>query len=353
MLEDIKEIIELGTYAPSGDNSQPWRFVIDNNRVDIFIIPSKDHPILNVGSAGTYLSLGALLENMKLAASTRNLTSEIKILPETLSSPSAQITFTTGATTPDPLAQYIKARHTNRKSYKRIKLLDEHYQILESIEPSNSNIKIKIISDRISLKNLADASSAMEQIALETKELHHFFFKDIIWTKKESLAGKEGLYIKSLELPAPIELLFSIIKHWKFAKIFNLIGFSKIASLGNAQTYNNASAHIAISIKSDTPQDFIEAGRTTQKIWLSATKLGLAVQPVTGIFYLNRKLQREGTRGISISKRNLKRAEEADKQLAKELNLGKDFCAMFLRVGYDGIPSARSNRQKPTVIIEK
>ena len=31
MEQDLKEIINISIFAPSGDNSQPWRFKIKNN----------------------------------------------------------------------------------------------------------------------------------------------------------------------------------------------------------------------------------------------------------------------------------------------------------------------------------
>jgi len=30
MLEDIKKILDIAVWAPSGDNSQPWKFVVKN-----------------------------------------------------------------------------------------------------------------------------------------------------------------------------------------------------------------------------------------------------------------------------------------------------------------------------------
>ena len=58
----------------------------------------------------------------------------------------------------------------------------------------------------------------MERVALETPALHKLFFGGILWSREENNSGKGGLYIKTLEVPPPIRLLFRLLKHWSFYK---------------------------------------------------------------------------------------------------------------------------------------
>ena len=70
MEEDIKKILEISVNAPSGSNSQPWCFEVKNNKVNIIMLPEKDHPILNYHNRGTLIAIGALIENIIITASS-------------------------------------------------------------------------------------------------------------------------------------------------------------------------------------------------------------------------------------------------------------------------------------------
>ena len=69
MEETIKKIINYAVWAPSGDNSQPWKFSLKGNQVSIFNLPEKDNPFLNFEQKGSYIAHGSLLENMNIIAS--------------------------------------------------------------------------------------------------------------------------------------------------------------------------------------------------------------------------------------------------------------------------------------------
>jgi hypothetical protein len=64
MLPEIKEILELAVNAPSGHNSQPWRFVIQDNTIQIFNIPDKDKTLFNWKQKGSLTAHGTLIENI-------------------------------------------------------------------------------------------------------------------------------------------------------------------------------------------------------------------------------------------------------------------------------------------------
>ena len=45
--EDIKKILEYAIWAPSGDNSQPWRFEAENDQIRVFNVPERDTSLYN------------------------------------------------------------------------------------------------------------------------------------------------------------------------------------------------------------------------------------------------------------------------------------------------------------------
>ncbi|MGD8241945.1 MAG: ThiF family adenylyltransferase, partial [Desulfobacterales bacterium] len=62
-------ILQAAIRAPSGDNCQPWRFRVDQNRISLHLRPEVDRSLFNVDQYASLIACGAAVENMRLAAS--------------------------------------------------------------------------------------------------------------------------------------------------------------------------------------------------------------------------------------------------------------------------------------------
>ena len=67
MIEEIKEVINLGILAPSGENCQPWRFKIEGDILSVYLIPERDDSLYSWGQRASLLANGALIENLAIA----------------------------------------------------------------------------------------------------------------------------------------------------------------------------------------------------------------------------------------------------------------------------------------------
>lgn len=348
MQEYIKEIIDSAIWAPSGDNSQPWRFEVRQDKLYIFNIPERDNPILNFKQSGSYVAHGGLIENISIASSHFGYNADIELFPnDSDKNIVAIITFEKSHTMDSPLYNYIKQRVTNRKVYKNGSLTQEQKEMLLNGVDSIGDGKVVFAEDKGKKKIIASAASTMERVALETHALHKLFFGGILWDKKDNENGKGGLYIKTLELPPPIRFAFRFLKHWTVTNIFNKIGFSKIASKGNAGTYAKSSALYIVVMSNGTNRDFINAGRISQRVWLNATKLGFSVQPVTGILFIARKVFAGDTEVFSSS--HIPLIKNSYNQIKSAFNIFDRTIAMMFRIGYADEPSARSFRMAPII----
>ncbi len=348
----IKKIIEFGTYAPSGDNSQPWRFeVLNENQINIYNLPEADNPLLNVGQRGSFIAHGALIENILIASSQLGYKCDLEIFPEGTGEFIAKIILTEGEKKNESFFPFIKERLSNRKPYKKESLTLSEKEILTNVGKTLFDCRINLIDDKNSMRTIAEAMSVTEKVALETPELHKLFFDSIIWDEKKNEIGKKGLYIKTLEIPPPIKIIFKIIKNWSIMKFFNKIGFSKLASKGNENLYFSASAHGAI-IVDNKDKNFILAGRALQNVWLNATGLGLSMQLVTGLPFLNQKI--ESLESHPLSEENSSLIKDAYKKISLLFGLKEgEIVAVLFRIGKSDLPSARSKRMEPEIIFKQ
>ena len=76
---ELQRIIEYGTKAPSGHNTQPWKFSISDNVIQIH--PDFDYslPVVDPEHRELYISLGCAGENICAAATSLGYASIISI----------------------------------------------------------------------------------------------------------------------------------------------------------------------------------------------------------------------------------------------------------------------------------
>lgn len=344
---DIKKIIDYAVWAPSGDNSQPWRFEIVNNEVRVFNVPERDTSLYNYNYNASLVALGGLIENIKIVSSHFGYTALINISPSTVNSNLiTTISLTKGNLSENSLFPFIKGRISNRKPYDIRALSKKHKEEILQVGKVSSDISIKLVDDREQIEKLATAASINEKVVLENKKLHEFLFRHITWSEAED-ARKKGFFIKTLELKGPQAVAFKLLSHWKILVLLNKIGVSDLVSRENAKVYKRSGAFVAIIANNSSPASFLASGMLMQRFWLSATKVGLGVQPLTGVLFLCHRIKSGIDHELHPFHSTLvTNAYSTAENIFK--TDGKPITMMF-RVGYAKIPSAKCLRREPDV----
>lgn len=351
MLEDIKKIIEIAVNAPSGENVQPWRFKINENKLSIFNIPNRDQSPYNFLQRGSYVSHGALIENITIVSSALGFNAEIALFPEKDNLDLvATISFTQSTPKEELLYPYILKRSTNRKPYKKELLTREQKEeILRSIGNIGEG-RILLTDARDEIQTLSLVGSMNERLVLENKVLHSFLFSHINWTEKENEEKKTGFYIKTLELPLPAKTAFKLFSHWNILKKVHKLGISKSIWKQNGAVYASCSTIGIITINGNSNKDFVTAGRITQRMWLTVTKLGLSLQPMTGILFFMQRILAGNLEPFSLDQVGL--IKESYENVRKIFKLQNETVAMMFRIGYSDPPTAKALKLNPEIIFE-
>ena len=349
--EKIIQLLNYAINAPSGGNSQHWTFKISDNKLTILSHPEKDNPVLNFRFRGTLIAQGALIENIIIAASHYDLEAMVNIASDPNDQAIAQITFNDFQVSPDPLYSSIPKRFTNRKQY-RDKIIPK--EILTDIFNmanvlGGSMVNTFFIGDKNKMAIAGKAASNNEIVMLENKVLHNLFFKEVIWNSyEEKIKGGSGLYIKTLELKKPQEIVFRIIRHWPMMAILKKIGLAKFIASENAKIYETGGAMGAISVNGDSHENFIMAGRVLERIWLSCAKEGINLQLMTGILFMWQKIMAGETEIFSASEVSL--IKTSYEQISSAFNIKDGIITLMFRVGYSENPSAFSYKKEPIII---
>jgi len=63
-----EELIQTAIKAPSGHNTQPWKFRVEENAIIIYPYNERTLPVVDADNHALFISLGCALENLVIAA---------------------------------------------------------------------------------------------------------------------------------------------------------------------------------------------------------------------------------------------------------------------------------------------
>ncbi|MBT1070911.1 nitroreductase [Pelotalea chapellei] len=345
MKDYIQKIISAGIMAPSGDNCQPWRFEQDGNRIDLFNVPERDTSLYNYKQRASLIAHGACIENMLISARKHSCRAELKYFPMPENEQHiARLNFTPGEAEEDPFFTAISARTINRKPYKGGKLpakaIDNIHQAATGAGISGCSLKLLENSAKDAA---ADIVALSDRLVFENPLLHRFLFDHIRWNPEEAERTRDGLDIRTLELAPADRMLFPLLKNYDLVRFIRMFGATRVIAANARKLMRSSSAAGIITIADTSPENWLNAGRMLERIWLEATRQGLAFHLMTGITLL---VQRETTQGLDNS--NLSLVKKARILLSKasgsELPL-----ALLFRIGTCDQPTVRSLRFKMKV----
>ena len=113
----LETLLAAAGRAPSGDNTQPWRFVVDAEAGTVALTSddTRDVSPMNAGQRMARIAVGAALENLLRAARVRGWEAELLANPRPPRLAVVRLTRRDGdADHPD---EAIAARVTNRRLY--------------------------------------------------------------------------------------------------------------------------------------------------------------------------------------------------------------------------------------------
>ena len=77
----VDQLLTAATAAPSMHNTQPWRFRVSNDMVELRADPERMLPVIDPAGRAVYIACGAALLNLRLAAAVAAREPVVQILP--------------------------------------------------------------------------------------------------------------------------------------------------------------------------------------------------------------------------------------------------------------------------------
>ncbi|CAM4183484.1 nitroreductase family protein [Roseateles saccharophilus] len=343
----ISQILDTARWAPSGDNTQPWRFeVVQPNRLVVHGFDTRDHCVYDLDGHPSQISLGALLETIDIAASTHGLAvnaTRIAGAPETR--PQFELDFRESKSAiASPLAAVIEKRSVQRRALSTRPLTEtERQRLSEAVGPGHRVHWLEGLGMRARAAKLMFHSAKLRLTIREAYEVH----RDIIeWHAQFS---KEKVPDQALGASPPtLVLMRQVMKSWGRVQAFNRFLAGTWAPRIELDLLPGlaCAAHFLICAQNPatTLDDYVAAGRATQRFWLTATLLGLQLQPeVTPLVFTRYARNRLP---FSKSPDAMPRAERVAARLTALVGRENADHAVFMgRIGAGHAAKARSIRR--------
>lgn len=353
MRDTLTKMIMAAVRAPSGDNKQHWRFEVGGETIKLYHT-AAEAPMFDHQHCATLFSCGAVIENMTVAAQEYGYNCAVVLFPE----PSNETLVATLTFAPSsggghsPLFSAIDTRATNRNPHNHAPLTKDEKATLYSVASGTDLIgTIKLIEDRDTMRAVAKASTTYESLIFQNRELHDALFGNIRWTKEEAERTKDGLYIRRLGLSALDQQSIGMLKSWSILGVLQRLGIARIIGAVTAQKsvkkYLTSGAMCAVIMPTRSREAFVNAGRLGERLWLTATSLGLQAQPISGVLFLANRLLDGKTASYSETQAELLRSAVA---AFKDCFDERDGEVLFvLRIGKGAPQKVRSHRKEPTI----
>jgi hypothetical protein len=344
--DPLRQILELARWAPSGDNTQPWRFEIASpTHVVVHGFDTRDHCVYDLDGHPSQISLGALLETAAIAASALGLRMQAERrtdMPETR--PTFDLHFHPDATlTRDPLVEQIERRSVQRRPLSSRHLTDGEKAQLDSALPSG--YRLHWVEGGAAKWQAALLMFRSAKLRLTTPEAYQVHRDIIEWNCRHSTTKvpDQALGVD----PATTRLMRFVLQSWGRVQFFNrfLAGTWAPRLQMDLLPGLRCAAHFALCAERAprSIDDYVAAGRAMQRLWLQITAMDLLMQPeITPLVFA--RYAREGRKFSVISS---SAASAAAVKTGLEQLLGREVADKTVymgRVGAGDWPRSRSLR---------
>lgn len=314
--ELAEQLISYAIRAPSGHNSQPWKFQISENKIIIVPDLTKHLDVVDHSDKELYISLGCALKNLQVAAIHYGYDSDYVYEDEKI-----MITLNkkeeSDTTKDDTLFDAINKRHTHRGKFTGKIIPDEELQGIEN--KKNASVLI-YNSDSKESKVICQKINEGNVIQMSDDAFRNELIGWMRFNKKHIEETQNGLCYNVLGFPPTPQFMGKIV-----VKMFLNPG----AQNKTDDEVNASTSHFCLfTVKEPTAANFIELGTLLEEFILKITSKGLSYS-----------FSNQPCEVLNIHE-----------QLKTELNI-TDYPGVIIRLGYGKPASNFSPREKPEIQV--
>ena len=261
MSAQMGELVRYATLAPNSHNTQPWKFAIKENAIEIHPDYTRRLPIIDPKDRELWISLGCALENLVIAARVSGYASEVTYPDANSEFIGLRLAKNTLIT--DTLFDAIPLRQNTRSEYDGHPIKKGDLDQIEAL-PLEPGVVLRLIT------NPTDLETALEYVNqgnLSQYAAEAFLDELIYWLRfneRESLASLDGLFTRCSGNPT--------LPRW-LGEIFVSGTKPQQQADTDAKKLRSSPGAVIIASESEDKATWVRTGQVYERIALKMTSL--------------------------------------------------------------------------------
>lgn len=318
----FKEIIHYAILAPSGHNTQPWKFSIKDNSILIYPDYSRRLPVVDPDDHALFISMGCALENLIIAADHMGYGANVEFFPPNEEKDCIRVTINNEKDEFDPdLFNAIPDRQATRSKYDGRQIPAEDLEKLKQVSKQDG-VSFFLFTEPKEIAPIMEFVKQGNILQFRNKSFVNELISWIRFSKKEALTNRDGLNSASMGLP--------FIPAWFGKFIINTFVTAEGEATKCEKLIRGSSGLALFVAEINDKQSWLNIGRSFERVVLKATALN-----------------------IKHAHMNMPCEElEIRKKLQKHLGLKNEHPLLLLRIGYSTPMPKSYRRSVEDVLIE-
>jgi nitroreductase len=209
MEERLRFLLRYAILAPSGPNTQPWKFAIHDGSISVFADLSRALPFVDPSNRTLYMSVGCAIANLAVAGAHFGFAPQVNYFPDGQEGNRvAEVQLLPSGRRPvdmqEDLFSQIQRRHTTKDRYENAEIKPF---ILREIERSINlpGLHLSYLPDKDAKDRMADLVSRSHKIQLAKKEFRHDLGN---WLRSNMTTEPDGMPLFTFGVPDVVSLGF-------------------------------------------------------------------------------------------------------------------------------------------------
>ncbi|GAB1646320.1 Acg family FMN-binding oxidoreductase [Krasilnikovia sp. MM14-A1259] len=256
----------MAGYAPSVHNTQPWRWTIRTDRMELTAVWSRQLPAIDPDGRLLLLSCGAALHHARTTLTATGWDYAVERLPTPGRPDLLAVLTPTAHRQPDPaatrLVQTMEVRHTDRRPVSDTPVSETTLkQVVAAAEAEDVACGLLTGERVFDLAAAASRADAVEKADPEIQEELAYWIgrHDRLGIPSNTLTGSQP------------------------ATTVPVRDFGQPGVLPSGPGHDRAARYAVLFGANDEPSSWLRAGEALSAAWLTATRLGASVLPLSAV----------------------------------------------------------------------
>jgi hypothetical protein len=260
----LAELVRFATLAPNGHNTQPWRFRVRPDRIEILPDVTRRTPVVDPDDHHLFVSLGCATENLVLAAAASGKVAEATFMER--GGGRLSIRFVTGNAVVDPIAAAIPHRQSTRGDYDSVPLSTADLRSLEAAA-TVQGVDTIVLTERRDINRVRDLVMAGNSVQMADQRFLQELKQWLRFNPRDALRTGDGLFSAASGSP--------VLPTWAGPLLFDTFVTARAENDRYAKQLRSSSGVAVFVGAKANPETWVRVGQACQRFSLQITALGL------------------------------------------------------------------------------